>query len=104
MEGFNNEDGYSSNHSYEDMNVVDHTYHDYSYAINNDPLHRAEVVPRDLNDIASNESFPFKLHDLLTVAESKKDPSLSNIISWQPHGRAFLVHDKDLFVDQILPL
>ncbi|CAB9496758.1 shock factor protein [Seminavis robusta] len=44
-------------------------------------------------------SFPARLHYMLN--ELEKD-GLSHIVSWQPHGRCFLVHDKKKFVDLVL--
>ncbi|EEC44465.1 predicted protein [Phaeodactylum tricornutum CCAP 1055/1] len=52
-------------------------------------------------DYAIHEStFPVKLHYLLSETE---DNGSDHIISWQPHGRAFLVHDHGAFVDHVLP-
>lgn len=47
----------------------------------------------------SQASFPLKLQRILDQAEAtgKKD-----IISWQGHGRAFLVHDSDRFVNEVV--
>ena len=68
--------------------------------------------------------FPVKLHRMLTIidgkANSPKDGTGtaaatsaangdgtgeedSTIVSWQPHGRCFLVHDKEAFVQRFLP-
>jgi len=44
--------------------------------------------------------FPFKLHTLL---EQIEQDGFGHIVSWQPHGRAFVIHDKKTFVDQIMP-
>lgn len=43
--------------------------------------------------------FPFKLHEML---EGVQREGLSHIVSWQPHGRAFLVHKPRAFVDTVL--
>lgn len=45
-------------------------------------------------------SFPLKLHRVLSEIEAD---GLSEIVGWQPHGRAFLVHDTDRFRSEILP-
>lgn len=45
-------------------------------------------------------SFPAKLMFLL---QSVEDENLSHIVSWQPHGRAFMVHNQKEFQRQILP-
>jgi hypothetical protein len=47
-----------------------------------------------------NVQFPWKLHELLTKAESNGNDS---IISWLPGTSAFKVHDKTLFASKILP-
>lgn len=44
-------------------------------------------------------AFPVKLSEMLTQVD---DDGLSHIISWQPHGRCFVVHDPAAF-KQLLP-
>jgi len=46
-------------------------------------------------------NFPVRLHYLLMQIEND---NLSHIVSWQTHGRCFVVHKQDQFVKQILPL
>lgn len=55
--------------------------------------------PASIGRIADHP-FPVKLHYMLT--ETEKD-GLEKIVSWQPHGRCFVVHDQKLFVQRILP-
>jgi hypothetical protein len=44
--------------------------------------------------------FPEKLHYML----SRMDPEGSeDIVTWQPHGRCFIVHKPKEFVEQIMP-
>lgn len=43
--------------------------------------------------------FPLKLHELLEKAEEEK---LTHIVSWQPHGRAFVVHQPKKFVTELM--
>jgi HSF-type DNA-binding len=45
-------------------------------------------------------AFPERLHEMLTTVE---DEGLSGVISWQPHGRCFLIHKKNIFVEQVMP-
>mmetsp|Transcript_27692 Transcript_27692/g.39611 ORF Transcript_27692/g.39611 Transcript_27692/m.39611 type:complete len:182 (-) Transcript_27692:66-611(-) len=45
------------------------------------------------------DSFPMKLHALLDTAE--KD-GIAHIISWQPHGEAFVLHKSEEFFDAVL--
>lgn len=48
-----------------------------------------------------NEPFPVQLHWVLEQAEKS---GISHIVRWAPHGRAFVVHRRDLFVEQVLPV
>jgi hypothetical protein len=33
-----------------------------------------------------------------------KSDGLDHIISWQPHGRCFVVHKQAVFVEKVLPM
>jgi hypothetical protein len=46
-------------------------------------------------------SFPLKLQRILDKLEAE---GKTDIISWLPHGRAFLVHDPDRLVSDLLPV
>jgi hypothetical protein len=46
------------------------------------------------------QAFPVKLHCMLEEVEKE---GLASIVSWQPHGRSFVVHQPKEFVDTILP-
>lgn len=48
-----------------------------------------------------SKAFPQALHEMLQAAEPS---GFQEIVSWQPHGRAFRVHDKKQFVSRILPV
>jgi hypothetical protein len=50
-------------------------------------------------DTKNNGSFPPKLHYVLKEMEND---GLSHIASWAPHGRCFMIHKPDLFVEQVL--
>ena len=39
-----------------------------------------------------------------TLFQMLNDPDIQHITSWQRHGHAFDIHDKDAFVDNVLPL
>ena len=45
--------------------------------------------------------FPFKLHHMLDLAQNA---GLSHVVSWQPHGRCFVIHDEAEFTEQIMPM
>lgn len=47
-------------------------------------------------------SFPYRLFQLLHHVD--ESPDLQAIISWQPHGRSFLIKDKKRLEDEVLPL
>ena len=44
--------------------------------------------------------FPTKLHEVLEQVEAD---GFAHIISWQPHGRCFMIHQPKEFVDYIMP-
>jgi hypothetical protein len=49
----------------------------------------------------SDRTFPVRLHFMLSELEQD---GLDTIVSWQPHGRAFIVKKQEAFVARILPL
>ena len=50
---------------------------------------------------AAEPTFPERLHFALENAE--KD-GYDSAISWQPHGRAFMVHDAERLTEKVLKL
>ena len=48
-----------------------------------------------------NDPFPVQLHWML---EQTEKAGLSHVVGWSPHGRAFAVHNRDKFVESILPV
>ena len=44
--------------------------------------------------------FPWKLHDMLDAMALEGSHS---VVTWQPHGRAFMVHKPKDFVEKIMP-
>lgn len=64
---------------------------------------RGESLPSDDEAIAKGGvacPFPWRVHHMLQAAEKE---GLQDIVSWQPHGRAFLVRKPKEFVEKILP-
>lgn len=45
--------------------------------------------------------FPWKLHEMLERIEMD---GFSSVVSWQPHGRSFMVHKPDEFVQRVMPI
>jgi len=79
------------------QHCVQHNYHDHS----------ADVEGMYQQKPAASKGgvsvpFPMKLHDLLEHIQSD-EPELASIVSWQPHGRCFLVHKPKDFADHVLP-
>jgi Heat shock transcription factor len=86
-----------------DRHVIQHDYHDHA----SDPIDFDDYM-RDMSDNQPYDKkkggvgtpFPLKLHELLERAEVE---NLTDIISWQPHGRAFVVHQPKKFVSGLMP-
>lgn len=53
-------------------------------------------------ELTTDLHFPVRLHYMLT--DIHREGLFTHIISFQPHGRCFVVHDKKQFVDKILCL
>lgn len=76
--------------------AVVHSYHDHASDPSVDPnliKYKAKggvVVP-----------FPVKLHSMLDKIEAD---GLGHVVSWQPHGRCFVVHDTKEFVRHVMPV
>jgi len=77
---------------------VEHHYHDHSkdLAVDTD---QAQQSSKSRGGITT--PFPMQLHDMLQHAESR---GYGHVVSWQPHGRAFHVHDSGRFVAEVMPL
>ena len=99
--------------------LVAHNYHDYSHVPPTAPSSSSpdrEEAAVYVNRGGTPTLFPLKLYVLLDDAMSA-DPSrdrelpgvpdgkvLSQIVCFQPHGRAFKVQDIDLFKAHVLPV
>jgi hypothetical protein len=69
--------------------IVKHDYHDHSH--DNQTEYSDEHPARG----GVSTPFPLKLHEML---ESVKSEGFEHIVSWQPHGRCFVVHKPKEFV------
>lgn len=79
-----------------DRHFVIHNYHDHSHdADENDT---EDEVHRRRGGVSI--AFPLKLHAVLDQVEAD---GLGHIVSWQPHGRCFVVHKPKEFVDHVMP-
>ncbi|CAB9523374.1 Heat stress transcription factor [Seminavis robusta] len=87
---------------------VQHHYRDWANASAADvglwfPTATNGGVVRQQNPMASGtqqQGFAVKLHHMLSDVEAFGE---SGIVSWQPHGRCFVVRDRKAFVERILP-
>ena len=61
------------------------------------PITKSSKAPRG----GVSVRFPERLHNILT--ETTTEGCFEGIVSWQPHGRAFLVRDKKRFTQEVLP-
>lgn len=76
---------------------VQHNYHDHSS--DSDPELTAEKTVFSKGGVTV--PFPTKLHDMLEHIEFN-EPALAEIVSWQPHGRCFLVRSPKRFANEVL--
>jgi hypothetical protein len=77
---------------------VKHDYHDHSDDPDGEYIGLHQVVHK-AGGACVEQSFPVKLHFMLKEIEKDR---LCHIVSWQPHGRAFVVHNHRLFVTEVL--
>ena len=88
---------------------VEHKYRDFSQvtameeavAVADQPVLQIGTGEQQPKSGFSDRNFPVKLHYMLSEIEAD---GMSHIVSWQPHGRCFLVHKQQEFMDHILPL
>mmetsp|Transcript_9908 Transcript_9908/g.21579 ORF Transcript_9908/g.21579 Transcript_9908/m.21579 type:complete len:354 (+) Transcript_9908:426-1487(+) len=94
---------------------VHHNYHDRAHEV---PSSTTTTTSLDEwqqrgNNHKNHDAvpFPLKLHDLLERVEQNNNNNdddhnttdESQLISWQPHGRCFVIHRPAAFVEHILP-
>lgn len=81
--------------------TVQHDYHDHAEKSEADLIAKDNYKIFASSGVGQGElSFPVRLHYMLSDLE--KDGK-DDIISWQPHGRCFLVHKQKEFVEELLP-
>lgn len=80
------------NHDY-----IDH-YFDPWYQPNSDQQHDAARRRGPRGGVVS--PFPERLHLMLSQSEEK---GFESIVGWQPHGRCFIIHKPQEFVEKVMP-
>ena len=68
-----------------------HQYEDHS----KDPVVMRDTTPQR----GATRQFPTKLYEMLSQAS---EDGFDDIVSWQPHGRAFLVRKSEDFVSDVM--
>lgn len=75
--------------------IVQHHYHDHAA----DPVVDPSLIKHKAKGGVITP-FPVKLHGMLDMIEAD---GLANVVSWQPHGRCFVVHKPKEFVNHVMP-
>jgi HSF-type DNA-binding len=81
-----------------ERHFVVHNYHDHATDLSLEFDLQEELAMKRKGGVAI--PFPLKLHEMLDQIEAD---GLSHVISWQAHGRAFMVHDPKEFVSHVMP-
>ena len=77
-------------------------YRDFAQASEEEVLREMGEAPQDDEKrYAGVQTFPQKLHYML---EQMECDGKTHIISWQPHGRSFAVHDRFKLETELLPM
>lgn len=79
------------------QHCVQHNYHDHAGEVEGMYQQKPAVSKGGVS-----VPFPMKLHDMLEHIQ-RDEPELASIVSWQPHGRCFLVHEPKEFAQHVLP-
>jgi hypothetical protein len=76
--------------------VTQHHYHDHASdpVVNYGPASPGKRHPSPSNNNSLATPFPTKLYEMIEKVETQ---GLSHVVSWQPHGRCFKVHDMPTF-------
>lgn len=80
---------------------VHHNYHDHAEDKEEGPLTGAGDIDSMSAKGGVITPFPLVLHNMLDSVEGE---GFSHIVSWQPHGRAFCVHEPKDFVKRVMPI
>lgn len=76
-------------------------YRDHSHVTDDDKDLNLLLDKADTEGVkGTDQTFPVKLHQLLSGTD---EDGFSHIVSWQPHGRSFIVKKHNEFVEKVLP-
>ncbi|GKY94424.1 hypothetical protein MPSEU_000408300 [Mayamaea pseudoterrestris] len=84
-----------------DRHFVEHNYHDHAGDVDeNDASSLTEFSEEHRRRGGVAVTFPERLHQVLEQVERD---GYAHIISWQPHGRCFLIHKPKEFAEHVMP-
>lgn len=83
-----------------DRHFVVHNYHDHALDTDDVDCHETSEDAHLRRRGGVSIAFPLKLHSVLDQVEAD---GLGHIVSWQGHGRAFMIHNPKEFVDHVMP-
>ena len=76
-------------------------YRDHSHHTDDDKELNELLTKADAEGVkGTDQTFPVKLHQLLSGSD---EDGFSHVVSWQPHGRSFIVKKHKDFVEKVLP-
>ena len=81
----------------QEKHCVQHNYHDHSF--DNDRTFKVDKQMVSKGGVTV--PFPMKLHDMLEHIELL-EPELAHVVTWQSHGRCFIVHKPKVFAEHVL--
>eukprot|EP00978_Attheya_sp_CCMP212_P003756 scaffold7967_cov58-Attheya_sp.AAC.1 len=74
--------------------VIQHNYHDFANAVPTE----ADEQRKARGGVTT--PFPIRLHMMLDKIE---EDGFAHVVSWQPHGRCFIVHKQTQFLEHVMP-
>jgi hypothetical protein len=77
---------------------VKHNYHDHAFDPDEHDEEEEEDIRVNRKGVVS-QSFPMKLHAVLEQVEAD---GFADIVSWQSHGRCFIIHKPNVGVEIFL--
>jgi len=81
-----------------ERHFVVHNYHDHAFDQDENDHEEEDEGTRRRGGVSI--SFPTKLH---TVLEQVEADGWGHVISWQPHGRCFVIHKPKEFTELVMP-
>lgn len=85
-----------------ERHFVVHNYHDHAFdaVVEESEQYDADHMDNQRKRGGVTIAFPLKLHAVLDQVERD---GLAHVISWRPHGRCFVIHNPQEFVDHVMP-